>query len=89
MTGSLEGSGGPDLVPTAPEGPAEVKHMVTTHFDLISGPLSVPRDPKRDIWAKSLNFYGPIFLGILFGPNIGFLGVQYVAAECLAHLVLL
>ena len=31
------------------------------HFDLISGPLRVPRGPKGVIWAQSLNFHGPIF----------------------------
>ena len=77
------------MVPTAPEGPAEVKLMVTTHFDLISGPLRVPRGPKGVIWAKSINFHGPIFLGILFVPNIGLWGVQTVAAECLTHPALL
>ena len=35
---SSEGPNGPDLVPTAPEGPAEVKHRVTTLFGLISSP---------------------------------------------------
>ena len=54
------------MVPTALEWSDGVKHMVTTHFDLISGPLRVPRDPKRAIWAQSLNFHGPIFGGILF-----------------------
>jgi len=35
---SSEGPNGPDLVPTAPEEPAEVKHRVTTLFGLISSP---------------------------------------------------
>ena len=35
---SSEGTNGPDLVPTAPEGPAEGKHRVTTLFGLISSP---------------------------------------------------
>ena len=61
------------------------KHMVTTLFGLISSPQRVPRDPKRAIWAQSLNFHGPIFRGILFVSNIGLWGVQSVAAECLAH----
>ena len=77
------------MVPTALEGPAEVQHMFTTHFDLISGPLRVPRDPKRAILARSLNFQGPIFGGILFVPDMGLWGVQTVAAECLAHPALL
>ena len=59
--------------------------MVTTHFDLISGPLRVPRGPKGVILAQSLNFHVPIFCGILFISNIGVCGVQSVAAECLAH----
>ena len=59
--------------------------MVTTHFDLISGPLRVPRGPKGVIWAQSLNFHGPIFLGIPFVPNIGLWGVQTVAAGWQAH----
>ena len=86
---SSEGPGEPEMVPTAPEGPAEVKHMVTTHFDLISGPLRVPSEPKRAIWAQSLKIHGPIFGGILFVPNMGLWGVQTVAAECLAHSALL
>ena len=35
---SSEGPGGPDLVPTALKWSDGVKLMVTTHFDLISGP---------------------------------------------------
>ena len=35
---SSEGPNGPDLVPTAPEGPAKVKHRVITLFGLISSP---------------------------------------------------
>ena len=82
---SSEGPGGPDLVPTAPKWSDGVKLMVTTHFDLISGPLRVPRGPKGVILAQSLNFHVPIFWGILFVSNIGLWGVQSVAAECLAH----
>ena len=62
---SLKGHGGPDLVPTALEwSDGVVKLRVTTHFDLISGPLRVRRGPKGAIWAQSLNFHGPIFGGI-------------------------
>ena len=86
---SKEGPGGLDLVPTVHKWSDGVKIMVTTHFDLISGPLRVPRGPKGVIWAQSLNFHGPIFLGIPTVPNIGLLGVQTVAAECLAHPALL
>ena len=86
---SEEGPGGPDLVPTALKWSDGVKLMVTTHFDLISGPLRVPRGPKGVILAQSLNFHVPIFWGILFVSNIGLWGVQTVAAECLAHPALL
>ena len=55
------------------------------HFDLISGPLRVPRGPKGVILAQSLNFHVTIFWVILFVSNIGLWGVQSVAAECLAH----
>ena len=82
---SEEGPGGPDLLPTALKWSDGVKLMVTTHFDLISGPLRVPRGPKGVILAQSLNFHVPIFWGILFVSNIGLWGVQSVAAECLAH----
>ena len=34
--------GGPDLVPTTPDWPAWVEFMVTTHFDLVSGPFHSP-----------------------------------------------
>ena len=44
--------------------------MVATHFDLISGPLRVPRGPKGVILAQSLNFHVPIFWGILFVSNM-------------------
>ena len=77
------------MVPTALEWSDGVKLMVTTHFDLISGPFRVPRDPKGAIWAQTLNFHSPIFLGIPIVSNIGLWGVQTVAAECLAHPALL
>ena len=35
---SSEGPEGPDLVPTAPDWPAWVGLILTTHFDLVSGP---------------------------------------------------
>ena len=44
---SSEGSGGADLVPTAPHWPAWVEFMATTHFDLVSGPFWSPGGPKR------------------------------------------
>ena len=34
--------GGADLVPTTPDWPAWVGFMVTTHFDLVSGPFQSP-----------------------------------------------
>ena len=34
--------GGADLVPTTPDWPAWVGFMVTTHFDLVSGPFHSP-----------------------------------------------
>ena len=48
------------MVPTALKWSDGVKLMVTTHFDLISGPLRVPRGPKGVILAQSLNFHVPI-----------------------------
>ena len=63
---SEEGPGGPDFVTTALKWSDGVKLMVTTHFDLISGPLRVPRGPKGVILAQSLNFHGPIFGGNFF-----------------------
>ena len=86
---SKEGPGGPDLVPTALKWSYGVKLMVTTHFDLISGPLRVPRGPKGVSLDQSINFHVPIFWGILFVSNIGLWGVQSIAAECSAHPALL
>ena len=73
------------MVPIALKWSDGVKLMVTTHFDLISGPLRVPRGPKGVILAQSLSFHVPIFWGNLFVSNIGLWGVQSVAAESLAH----
>ena len=50
---SSEGPNGPDLVPTAPEGPAEVKHRVTTLFWPDIKPLEGPQGPKK-------GYLGPI-----------------------------
>ena len=69
------------MVPIALKWSDGVKLMVTTHLDLISGPLRVPRGPKGIILAHSLNFHVPIFLGFLCVSNIGLLGVESVAAE--------
>ena len=40
---SSEGPGGPNLIPTAPDWSAWAGLMLTTHFDLVSGPFWVPR----------------------------------------------
>jgi len=67
---SSEGPGGPDLVPTAPDWPAWVGHMVTTHFDLVSGLSWAPGGPKRAPFGPkcplALNFHGPILCGNFF-----------------------
>ena len=47
--------------------------MVTTHFDLISGPL------KKGYFGPIPKFPRPNFLGILSVPNRGLWGVQTVA----------
>ena len=46
------------MVPTAPKGPAEVKHMITTHFDLISGPFWAPVGLKRARFGPEKPFWG-------------------------------
>ena len=67
---SSEGPGGPDLVPTAPDWPAWVGHMVTTHFDLVPGLSWAPGGPKRAPFGSkcplALNFHGPILCGNFF-----------------------
>ena len=50
LLGLWEGPEGPDFVPTAPNWPALDGLMLTTHFDLVSGPFWVPGGPKRTIW---------------------------------------
>ena len=54
------------MVPTAPDWAAWVGIMVTTHFDLVSGPFQVPGGPKRAFWPRSLNFHGPISWATFF-----------------------
>ena len=58
------------LVPTAPDWPAWVGHMVTTHFDLVSGLSWAPGGPKRAPFGPkcplALNFHGPILCGNFF-----------------------
>ena len=65
-----EGPEGPDLVPTAPDWPALAGHMVTTHFDLVSGLSWAPGGPKRAPFGPkcplALNFHGPILCGNFF-----------------------
>ena len=51
--------GGADLVPTAPDWPAWVGFMVTTHFDLVSGPFWAPGGPKRARFCPERPFWGP------------------------------
>jgi len=67
---SSEGPEGPDLVPTAPDWPALAGHMVTTHFDLVSGLSWAPGGPKRAPFGPkcplALNFHGPILCGNFF-----------------------
>ena len=57
---SSEGPEGPSLVLIAPDWSALDGLMLTTHFDLVSGPFWVPGGPKRAIWPRYLNFHGPI-----------------------------
>ena len=61
---SSEGPGGPNLILTAPDWSAWAGLMLTTHFDLVSGPFWVPRGPKRARFGPkcplALNFHGPI-----------------------------
>ena len=68
--GSSEGPEGPDLVPTSPDWPALAGHMVTTHFDLVSGLSWAPGGPKRAPFGPkcplALNFHGPILCGNFF-----------------------
>ena len=60
--GPLRSSGGPegpDLVPTAPDWPAWVGLMLTTHLDLVSGPFWAPRGPKRARFCPKCPFWDP------------------------------
>ena len=49
--------GGADLVPTTPDWPAWVGFMVTTHFDLISGPFHSPNFIGLHSVSTSANMY--------------------------------
>ena len=59
LLGPSEGPEGPDLVPTAPDWPAWVGLMLTTHFDLVSGPFWAPGGPKRARFGPKCPFWGP------------------------------
>ena len=60
--GPRRAPGGPDLVPTAPNWFIWVELMVTTHFDLVSGPFWAPRALKGPVLAQNAPF------GDLRGP---------------------
>ena len=49
--------GGADLVPTTPDWPAWVGFMVTTHFDLVSGPFHSPIFIRLHSVSTSANMY--------------------------------
>ena len=49
--------GGADLVPTTPDWPAWVGFMVTTHFDLVSGPFHSPIFIGLHSVSTSANMY--------------------------------
>ena len=67
--------GAPEVL-TAPDWATWVGLMLTTHFDLVSGRFWVPGGPKRAIWARSLNFHGPIFCDTFFVLEIKAFGVS-------------
>ena len=60
------------MVPLAPDWPAQAGLMVTTNFDLVSGPFWTPRGSKRARFGPNAPFEdfevlgGP--RGIRFGP---------------------
>merc|ERR1712024_314702 len=60
---SSEGPGEADLIPTTPDWPAWVGLMVTTHFDLVSGPFC----PKMPLLGTSEVLGGP--RETKFSPN--------------------
>ena len=49
--------GGADLVPTTPDWPAWVGFMVTTHFELVSGPFHSPNFIGLHSVSTSANMY--------------------------------
>ena len=54
---SSEGPGEADLIPTTPDWPAWVGFMVTTHFDLVSGPFHSPIFIGLHSVSTSANMY--------------------------------
>ena len=56
---SSEGPGGPNLILTAPDWSAWAGLMLTTHFDLVSGPFWAPGGPKRARFCPKCPFWGP------------------------------
>merc|ERR1712218_530224 len=54
----LGGPRGPDLVLTASHWPVWVGLMITTHFDLVSGPFWAPGGPKRARFSPKCPFWG-------------------------------
>ena len=52
--------------------------MLTTHFDLVSGPFWVPGGLKRAIWPCYLNFHAQFCEGHFFVSNIGLLGALLI-----------
>ena len=53
---SSEGPGEADLIPTTPDWPAWVGFMVTTHFDLVSGPFWTTGGSKRACFGPNAPF---------------------------------
>ena len=47
------------MVPTAPDWPVWVRLMLTTHFDLVSGPFWAPGGPNRARFGPKCPFWVP------------------------------
>ena len=72
-------------VPTASHWPLWVGLMVTTHFDLVSGPFWAPWDPKRAHFGPKIPFlWHPISLH----DNTWCCTVSALANYCVVHLVI-
>ena len=71
----LKGPESPDLVPTAANWSDWAGIMVTRHFDLVSGHLWAPRDPKRASICTKLSVVFWIFLttGKPYGGKVFFI----------------